>query len=784
MKEQWELSDEKRLEEIISGMSLEEKLYCLTPLEGEYGRIRSIDFHGTIPQDVPAGGTDNWPSGQAVYGEDGKPNDGLYHPVAMPSNSTVAMSWDKQLVYRVGQIFALEARANPQRVDILNRPGMNLKRSPLCGRNYDYLSEDPVLTGILATEYVKGIQSEQVGACPKHFIANNQEFDRMNTDSVIDERTFQEIYLRPWKMVLQEAKPWMIMSSYNKVNGEWINSNVEIMEYLRKEIDYTGAIVSDFNAIHTNKVAAHKCSMDIELADPEVHIEELKQAIQTGAIEEKEIDGILRRVLKIALIAQKMEKTADLDMEKLHEEAAEIAAKCITLLKNQDILPLDCKKISRLLMTGELAFLPNVEGSGSGYMNGYRIDTPVKEIKKYAAEAGMETSYCQGYEMSRNIPPRNERADVELLEELENNLKMEDLVLAFVGAPLNYESEGYDRPSIKLPKNQEDMLECILQKTSNVILILTGGSVYDLAPYAERVKGILYAGFGGDGYGRAITDILFGKSEPGGRLTETFPMAEEHGPSWFDFAPEGIQMPHVRYSEGVLTGYRWYDTRKLPVLYPFGFGLSYTSFEYKNIAVDRTEVEAGESLCVCIDVKNIGKRKGSQVVQLYIHEKGGVIRRPEKELYDFEKVVLEPGETKTVRFHVKGDAFGVYSECLHKWIVQTDKYEILLNISAAETIGKAEIKVIHGDQAVWYDEMTPLVQYMKCPAFQEYLKCNCQNWMQDFFDSEKSNFLVLMFPLPIYRLTEPLQREPMFQEKQMKEIIKLCNQYQAQKDVL
>lgn len=375
---------EEKIEEILSKMSIEDKVYALTPTNNEYCRIKSLDFRGPVPQDVPRGGADNWENGKPAYGPDGKPNDGQYHPVAFPSNSSVAMSWDKKLTYHVGQLFALEAKANPEKVSILNRPGMNLKRSPLCGRNYDYLSEDPVLTGLLGTEYVKGLQDEGIGACPKHFLANNQEFDRMNTDSRIGERVLHEVYLRPWKMVLQEAKPWMIMSSYNKVNGEWVNSSRQCMDALRKEIGYEGVVVSDFLAIHHNKVAAHNNSMDIELADPAIHMQEILDALETGEITVDVIDDILRRQLKMALHAAEFDNSAEVDMEAFHEEAREIAAQCMTLLKNDNILPVNPSGCKKILVAGQLAAEPNVEGSGSGYMNGYRVDIPLDEIQKIA----------------------------------------------------------------------------------------------------------------------------------------------------------------------------------------------------------------------------------------------------------------------------------------------------------------------------------------------------------------------------------------------------------------
>ncbi len=767
----------QQVEKMIKQMTMEDKLYALTPLDGEYARIRSLDFHGPIPQDVPGGGKDNWKTGKPTYDKDGKPNDGNYHPVAFPSTSSVAMSWDKKLTYRIGQLFALEAKANPEKVNILNRPGMNLKRSPLCGRNYDYLSEDPVLTGLLATEYVKGIQSENVGACPKHFIANNQEFDRMNTDSRIAEGVFQEIYLRPWKMVLQNANPWMIMSSYNKVNGEWVNSSTQCMNALRKDIGYEGVVVSDFQAIHHNKIASHNNGMDIELSDPDVHIQELKDALENGSITEDTIDDILRRLLRMAIYAEKFENFAEMDMECYHQEAREIAVQCITLLKNDGILPVDSTKGKRILVAGQLAVEPNVEGSGSGYMNGYKVDIPLKEIEELAGKQEIFVEYCQGYEYIESRPPVDLEPEEYLLESLAKRAENADIVFAFIGAPYGYESESYDRPHIHLPKNQQAMLNTLVEKSRNVVIILTGGSVYNLTPWKDKVRGIIFAGFAGEGYGNAVASILFGKSEPGGRLTETFPIREEHGPAYFDFTPAYKEMTQVNYSEGLLTGYRWYDTRKLPVLYPFGYGLSYTTFDYSDFKISRTEMEADEEAQIRLKVTNTGERAGSQVIEFYVHICDHLFRRPEKELRDFAKVWLQPGESKEVIFSLSRKDFEVYSESLHKWGVQSGEYELYLNTSAVDNIASAKLKITRGDQLFFFTDMTPLAHYVNCPAFHAYLNEHKPEWMQQFFELSKTDFLVLMLPLPFYRLSEPIQGNPMFGKEEIQDIINYCNEY-------
>lgn len=764
---------EKIVAEMMTKMTLEDKLAVLTPIDNHYGCVPSLDFKGPVPQDVPRGGADNWLAGKPTYGDDGKPNDGQYHPVAYPSNSAVAMSWDKELAYHVGSQFALEAKANPATVNILNRPALNLKRSPLCGRNYDYLSEDPIHTALIASAYAKGIQSKGIIACPKHFIANNQEYDRMNTNSLIDERTMQEVYLRTWKILLQDARPGMVMSSYNRVNGSWVNSSKPLMDALRKEIGFDGIVVSDFLALHHDKVTAHKCGMEIELADAAVHIHELREAVSTGEITEDELDKLVSRVLEFSLCALAASSPEKADMEALHDDAVTVAEQCAVLMKNSGILPLEKGDCRRIVIAGQLAAEPNVEGSGSGYMNGYRVDNPLSEIQSMHEN----TLYCQGYQTDDTRPPVDPAPNGELLDQLRDEVLPSDTVIAFVGSPIGYESESYDRPHTHLQKNQQAMLDLLTELSKNVILIVTGGSVYDLTPWNDNLQAIVYAGLAGEGYGKAIARILFGDAEPGGRLTETFPLHEEHGPSFFNFTPPFREMASVNYGEGLLIGYRWYDTRKLPVLYPFGHGLSYTSFAYSDFFMDKASMTANEECHVRLTVTNTGNRRGSQVIQLYIHEREGRYLRPQKELRDFVKLNLEPGESKTATFTISRKDLEIYSDVLHKWGVQTDDYEILLNISSTETVASGWLSVTDGDSMHAYTEMTPLVQFVSCEAFHEYLRQNKPEWMQNFFDLGKTDFLVLMLPLPFFRLSQPVQGPPMFTLAEIQEIIDYCNEH-------
>ncbi|MCR5605488.1 MAG: glycoside hydrolase family 3 C-terminal domain-containing protein [Treponema sp.] len=764
---------EVEINEIMEKMSIDDKLKLLAQSGNQYGAIPSLDFEGVVPQDVPRGGEDNWTTGKAIRDESGNIIDGKYHPVSYPSNSALAMSFDKDLLYHVGSQFAKEARGNPNKVHILNRPAMNLKRSPRCGRNYDYFSEDHVLTGLLAEQYIRGLQDNGIFACPKHFIANTQEYDRMNTNEIIDERTLNEVYLKTWKLALK-AKPEMIMTSYNKVNGAWVNSNSSLMKALRKDLNYEGIVVSDFLAVQNDKVKAHKCSMDIELAQTEVHIDEIKKAYENGEFTLEELNLLVKRILAFTLKAKKSYKKYEIDeneAEAMREDAIKVSENCIALLKNDAILPIENNSRKKILIAGLLAKEPVTAGSGSGFMNGYKDENPFEELKKQ----GFDLEYAQGYEVSNSRPPCEIKENESLIAEAREKAKKADIVIAFTGSSLAYESESYDRPNIHLPKAQEALLTALEEVSNNVIICLTSGSVYEIAEWAGKAKAIIYSGFCGEGYSKAITNIITGKAEAGGRTAETFPICEEHTPSYLNFTPSFYEMATVNYGEGIFTGYRWYEKRKLPVLFPFGHGLSYTNFEYSSFSIDKAEMTADDTCTVSLKIKNTGKRKGSQVIQLYIKEKGGKYIRPEKELKDFTKVHLEGGEEKTISFKISRESLELYSDTLHKWGVQADDYEIILALSSENIIKTANLKIVKADKMSIYTKMTPLVKFLENPAFQNYLKEKKNEWLQNFFNLEKTDFLVLMLPLPFHRLAEKSQGEAMFTEKEIEEIIEACN---------
>lgn len=753
------------------------KLELMAQAGPAYGYLPEYGISGTIPQDVPRGGADIVRSEKIQVRPDGCPADGEYHPVALMSTSAVGMSWDCDFAYRVGKLFAKEAKSNPQQVDMLNRPGMNLKRSPLCGRNYDYLSEDPVHTGKMAAAYIRGIQSEGIAACPKHFIANNQEFERMTSSSNMDERTFREVYLRAWEIALKEGKPKGVMTSYNKVNGEWVNSSKSCMDALRKDLKYDGFVVSDFLAIHENKVEAHRMGVDVELAPVEDHTQELIAAYQKGEITDTEIDRAVRHIMELYNWSRGTVHGDHIDMKQLHLKAREMAKECMTLLKNDGILPFS-DFTGKILVAGELAEKPTVEGSGSGYMNGYFMDIPMEEVKKLGKERSIKVDYCKGYRMTETMPPSGNETDPDLINEFKYLAQSAECILLFAGSPYGWESEGYDRVNTQLPKNQQELIRTAQSLGKPVVLVLTGGSVWHLGNLKKEINAILYAGFTGEAFGGAVADIIFGIGEPGGRLAETFPLYEEQGPAYLDFGRFGKRAPITRYSEGIYCGYRWYDIRKLEVCFPFGHGLSYTDFSYRDIQCDCQTISKGENISLTLTLKNEGVRPGSQVLQLYVAKKGNCLQRPVKELKDFMKLHLQPKEEKRVKLTVSWEDLKVYDPETKSWFVESGDYELLLALSAKNILERFTVTVEGNTNLFRYDTWTALEWFVKDPEFHRYLeKKGYSDEFRTFFDSKQNELLILMYPLPIYRLTEPIPdgKDAMFTEKALRELIYFLN---------
>ncbi|WKV08306.1 glycoside hydrolase family 3 C-terminal domain-containing protein [Thermoanaerobacterium sp. CMT5567-10] len=598
-----------------------------------------------------------------------------------PSGSALAASWDRDLVKKVGEAIGEECIAED--VNILLGPAINIKRSPLCGRNFEYLSEDPYLISELAANYIKGVQSKGVGTSIKHYAANNQEDYRMTVDVKVNERALREIYLTGFEGAIKQSQPWTVMASYNKVNGVYATENEHLInEILRNEWKFDGIVISDWGAVN-DRVAALKAGLDIEM--PGSGGEEDKkivEAVKEGQISEEYLNLAVERILNIVFKAyENKKKNQNYDAERHHQLARQVASECMVLLKNEDeILPL--KKQGKIAIIGELAVKPRYQGGGSSHIVPTKLDIPYDEILKIAGNEA-EIKYTPGYELEKD------ETNNKLIEEAAYIAKNSDVAVVFAGLPDSYESEGYDRGHMRIPESHNKLIQVIAEVQPNVVVVLCNGSPVEM-PWIDQVKGILESYLGGQASGGAIADILFGEKNPCGKLAETFPRELRNNPSYLNFPGEKNV---VNYGEGIFVGYRYYDTKGVEPLFPFGYGLSYTTFEYTDISTNKNKITDEETIEVRVKVKNTGKRAGKETIQLYVRDIQSSVMRPYKELKGFQKVYLEPGEEKTVVFNLDKRAFAYYDVDLEDWYVETGDFEILVGSSSKNILLKTVIHV-------------------------------------------------------------------------------------------
>lgn len=662
---------EKDIKKLISQMTLEEKASLCSGKDAWH--TKAIERLG-IPSIRMSDGPHGLRKADELF-------DQSVPATCFPTAVTLASSWDRKLIERVGKAIGEECQA--ENVQILLGPGVNIKRSPLCGRNFEYYSEDPLLASEMAKHFIKGVQSEGVGTSLKHFAANNQETRRLTVDAKIDERTLREIYLAAFEKAVREAQPWTVMCSYNKVNGTYASENEFLLtKVLKEEWGFEGFVVSDWGAVN-DRVLGLKAGLDLQMPyDGGLGDKKIIEAVKSGKLSEEELDKAVERILRIVFKAIENKKEgAVYDKEEHHKIAREVARECFVLLKNEDnILPL--KKEGKIALIGAFARKPQIQGGGSAHVNPTKVDDAVEEIKK-KVEGKAEIKYVEGYEIDKDEP--NER----LIEEAKEIAKGADVVLIFAGLPERYESEGFDRAHMKMPESHNKLIEEIVKINSNVVVVLSNGAPIEM-PWVEKVKGILETYRGGQAWGGAVADVLFGEVSPSGKLAETFPKKLSDNPSYLFFPGEGDR---VEYREGIFVGYRYYDKKEMEVLYPFGYGLSYTTFEYRDLKLDKKEMTDEEKLKVKVKVKNTGKMKGKEIVQLYVRDVKSSVIRPEKELKGFEKVELDVGEEKEIEFELDKRAFAYYDVEIGDWYVEEGEYEILIGKSSRDIVLKDVVYV-------------------------------------------------------------------------------------------
>ncbi|UMP03370.1 glycoside hydrolase family 3 C-terminal domain-containing protein [Amycolatopsis sp. EV170708-02-1] len=598
-------------------------------------------------------------------------NLGVHDSVAatcFPPSVAVGNSWDTEVAARIGAAIGREARAAG--VSVVLGPGVNIKRSPLCGRNFEYYSEDPLLSGVLAAAYVRAMQAEGVGASVKHFAANNQETDRMRVSVEVDERTLREIYFPAFERVVTEAHPATVMCSYNRVNGVYAAQNRRLLTgVLRDEWGFDGAVVSDWGAVN-DRVAALAAGLDLEMPGTGGSGDaEIVAAVRSGELDEAVVDRSVRRVL--ALTGQLLPAGGDVDSDEQHRIAKEVAAGCAVLLKNdRDTLPLATR--STVAVIGGFAANPRFQGGGSSHVNPTRVDTALDAIRAL----GESVTYASG--LADNA--------VEIAAEA-------DVAVVFAGLGERDESEGFDRDTIELPAAQVGLIRAIAAVSRRTVVVLSHGGVVSLEGWHDDVDAILDGWLLGQAGGSALADLLFGITSPSGHLAESIPLRLQDNPSYLTFPGES---GHVRYGEGVMVGYRYYETAEVAVRYPFGHGLSYTTFETTGLKVAAT---GDDSATVAVNVTNTGTRAGKHVVQVYVATDAAPVRNPARELRAFTKISLEPGETRRVELTLDRRAFAWYDIGLSRWVVSPGAYTVQIGQSAAHIVAEAPI-TLAGDVIV------------------------------------------------------------------------------------
>lgn len=652
----------KDIQSLIAQMTLEEKaalctgasMWTTTPVErlgipemvvsdGPHGVRRVPDVHALGAQSLPA--------------------------TCFPTASCLASTWDVDLLRKMGAALAEEAIA--LNVDVLLGPGNNMKRSPLGGRNFEYFSEDPYLAGELAVSLIDGIQGKGVGTSLKHYAANNQEFQRFSIDAQVDERTLREIYLPAFEKAVKKAKPWTVMCCYNKVNGFYGSENHYLLtDILKNEWGFEGLVVSDWGAVH-DRVASLKAGLDWEMPGPqERRVKAVVEAVRSGELDEAILNESVRRILNIVFKAKETPKTGAFDVDAHHKLAHKIAAEGMVLLKNNGLLPL--KGQQHIAVIGRAAENAHFQGGGSSHINPTKVAMPFKELQAQAGNA--ELTYAEGYPVDDSFRP-------EMIDQAVGLAKSADVAILYIALPSYKESEGYDRTDLDLTDQQVALIKAVAKVQPKTVVVLNNGAPVAMSAWIADVAAVLEAWMMGQAGGAAIADVLFGKVNPSGKLAETYPLKLADTPAYLNW-PGGAG--EVRYGEGLFIGYRYYDAKQVPVLFPFGYGLSYTTFAYSNPKVSANTFKDVDGLTVTVDVTNTGSFAGREIVQVYVHDQKSGLTRPEKELKGFAKVELQPGETKSVSIQLDFRAFAYYHPEYRQWITEDGDFDILIAASAAD----------------------------------------------------------------------------------------------------
>ena len=693
--------DITRIRELIAQMTLEEKAGLCSG--ADFWHTKAVGRLG-----VPATMVSDGPHGLRKQDDKGDHlgvNDSI-EAVCFPAGCATAASFDRALVRLMGE--AIGDSCQHEGLSVVLGPAVNIKRSPLCGRNFEYLSEDPYLAGEMSAAFINGVQSRNVGTSIKHFAANNQEHRRMSSSSDVDERTLREIYLPAFETAVKQAQPWTVMCSYNRVNGVYASENRWLLtDVLRKEWGFGGYVMSDWGAV-ADRVKGVHAGLDLEMpASGGVNDAKLVRAVREGRLDERDLDLACERILNIVYrYAENAKPETPWDKDAQHDLSARIAAECMVLLKNDgDLLPLD--RSDSVAFIGEFVENPRFQGGGSSHIHCFKTTSALQ-----AAE-GLNVAYARGYDVAADSATDEQIAGAVAAA------KAAGVAVVFAGLPDSYESEGYDRRHMRIPECQVKVIEAVAAANPNTVVVLHNGAPVEM-PWIGRVRAVLEAYLGGQAVGLATVRVLYGDANPCGHLAETFPLRLQDTPCYLYYGGEGNR---AEYREGVFVGYRYYDRREMDVLFPFGHGLSYTTFEYSNLRLSADCIRDTDRLTATVTVKNTGRRAGKTVAQLYVRAGTGEVIRPVRELKGFEKVGLEPGESKDVSFTLDKRAFACWNTALHDWHVESGEYAIEVGQSSRQIDVSAGVRVESTVRVpVRYDENSIIMDILKDPVAAKALK--------------------------------------------------------------
>lgn len=599
--------------------------------------------------------------------------------ICFPTASATACSWDPDLIKKMGE--ALGDECLKEQVSVLLGPGTNIKRSPLCGRNFEYFSEDPLLAGEMAAAFINGVQSKGIGTSLKHYAANNQETRRMTVNTVADERTLREVYLAPFEIAVKKAQPWTVMCAYNRLNGTYCAENKWLLtDVLRDDFGFEGIVVTDWGA-ENERVPGLLAGQELEMPTSSGEGTRLIiEAVKNGTLSEEVLDKAVDKLIELSKKGEKVLGNYTYDTAAHHKLAREIASQCMVLMKNEGkILPL--KKDTKLAVIGEMATKPRYQGAGSSLINPIQLDSAYDTMK----DMGIAFDYAQGYSTAK----KNKTSDDAFVAEAVEKAKNADAAVLFIGLTDEFETEGNDRKHLSIPALHNRLVNEVLKVNKNVVVVLSGGASIEM-PWADSVPAILNGFLTGQASGSAVCDVLFGDVNPSGKLAETYPYALEDNSSANYFPGTSVS---VEYREGIYVGYRYYDKAEKAVRFPFGHGLSYTEFEYSDIKLSADSIEDTDTLTVSFKVKNVGDRDGAEVAQLYVSDVESTIYRPVKELKGFKKVFLKAGEEKEVAITLDKRAFAYYNVKLGDWHVESGEFKILVGASSRDIKLTASVQV-------------------------------------------------------------------------------------------